>query len=134
MDYCKCGYCKKRSERNRLSLAKNLEGIKINKDYQTRKTSQSNRCLKIVDGLLLNLFSIAETFKKYYSSLTENFVLKLPKPPKNFRMESVNNYCEKYNLKEKLILANTQSDKYSKYLKTLMNLKPQVSMFSQEYF
>ena len=41
----------------------------------------------------------------------------IPKPPNNFGMESVNNYYEKYNLKEKLILANIQSDKVFKILK-----------------
>ena len=45
-----------------------------------------------------------------YSALAENLVLKLPKPPKNSGMESVNNYCKKYNLKEKLIFANIQSN------------------------
>ena len=36
----------------------------------------------------------------------KNLVLKLPKPPNNFVMESVNNYYEKCNLKEELIFAN----------------------------
>ena len=34
-------------------------------------------------------------------------ILKIPKPPNNFEMESVHNY-KKYNLKEKLIFANIQ--------------------------
>ena len=62
-------------------------------------------------------------FKKYYSSLAENLVLKLPKPPNNFGMESVNNYYEKYNLKEKLIFANIQSDKVFKILKNFDETK-----------
>ena len=68
-------------------------------------------------------FSIAQTFKKYYSSLAENLALKLPKPPNNFGIESVNNYYEKYNLKEKLILANIQLDKVFKILKTFDETK-----------
>ena len=60
---------------------------------------------------------MAETFKKHYSSLAENLVLKLPKPPNNFGMESVNNYYKKYNLKEKLIFANIDSDKVLEILK-----------------
>ena len=99
-----------------------------------RKTSQSNTCLENKEGLLFDSFSIAETFKNYYSSLAENLVLKLPKPPNNFGMESVHNYFTKYNLKKKLIFPNVQSDKVYKILKTLMKLKPQVSMISQEYF
>ena len=43
--------------------------------------------------------------------------MKLPKPRNNFGMESVNNYYEKYNLKEKLIFANIQPDKVFKILK-----------------
>ena len=61
--------------------------------------------------MLFDSFSIAETFKKYYSSLAENLALKLPKPPNNFGMEPVNNFYAKYDLKEKLIFANIQSDK-----------------------
>ena len=58
-----------------------------------------------------------------YSALAENLVLKLPKPPKNSGMESVNNYCKKYNLKEKLIFANIQSDKVFKILKNFDETK-----------
>ena len=57
-----------------------------------------------------------DSFKKYYSSLAENLVLKLPKPPNNFGMKSVNNYNKKYNLKEKLSFANIQSGKVFKIL------------------
>ena len=56
---------------------------------------------KNIDGLLFDSFSIAETFEKYYSSLTENLVLNLTKPQNNSGMESVNNHHKKYNLKEK---------------------------------
>ena len=38
-------------------------------------------------------------------------------------MESINNYYEKYNLKEKLILANIQSDKVFKILKNFDEAK-----------
>ena len=38
-------------------------------------------------------------------------------------MESVNNYYEKYNLKEKLIFANIQSDKVFKILKNFDETK-----------
>ena len=71
-----------------------------------KKASQSNICLKNIDGLLFDLFSTAETFKKHYSSQAKNLVLKLPKSPNNFGMESVNNYYEKCNLKEELIFAS----------------------------
>ena len=88
-----------------------------------KKTSQSNICSKNLDGLLFDSFSIAEAFQKYYSSLAENLVLKLPKPPNNFGMESVNNYHEIYNLKEKLIFTNIQSDKVFKILKNFDETK-----------
>ena len=55
--------------------------------------------------------SKAETFKKYYSLLAENFDLKLPNPPNNFGMELVNNWYKKYSLKKKLIFAKIQSGK-----------------------
>ena len=54
-----------------------------------KKTSQSNICLKNIDGFLFNSFSIAETFKKYNSSLAENLVLKLPKPSNNFGIDDL---------------------------------------------
>ena len=49
--------------------------------------------------------------------------MKLSKPPNNFGIESVNNYYEKYNLKEKLIFANIQSDKVFKILKNFGETK-----------
>ena len=49
--------------------------------------------------------------------------MKLPKPVNNFRKESVNNYCEKYSLKEKLIFANIESDKVFKILKNFDEAK-----------
>ena len=58
-----------------------------------------------------------EPFKKYYSSLTENLALKLPKPPTNFRIKLVNNYYKKCNLKERLIFSKIESDKVFKTLK-----------------
>ena len=101
-----------------------------------KKTSQSNICLENKDGLLFDSFLIAETFKKNHSSRAENLVLKLPKPSNKSRMESVNNYYEKYNLKEKLIFANNQSDKVFKTLKNFDETKAssQVSMIWQKYF
>ena len=45
--------------------------------------------------------SIAETFNKHYSSLAENFVLKLPKQ-NNFGIQSMNNYYKKL-LSKKLL-------------------------------
>ena len=47
--------------------------------------------------------SMAETFKKYYSSLAENLVLKLAKLPNNVGIQSVNNYYKKCKLKESLV-------------------------------
>ena len=79
--------------------------------------SPSNICLKNKNGLLFDSLSIAETFKKYYSSLAENLVLKLPKPPNNFGIQSVNNYYKKCNLKERLLFAKIESDKVFKILK-----------------
>ena len=51
--------------------------------------------------LSLKSLSIAGSYKRYYSSLVENFVLKLPKPPNNFGIQSVNNYYKKFDLKER---------------------------------
>ena len=60
-----------------------------------KKTLSSNICLENKDGLLFDSFSIAETFKKYYSLLAEKLALKLLKPPNNFGIESVSNYDKK---------------------------------------
>ena len=49
--------------------------------------------------------------------------MKLPKPVNNFRKESVNNYYEKYSLKEKLIFPNIESDKVFKILKNFGEAK-----------
>ena len=68
-----------------------------------KKNSPSNTCLKNKNGLLFDSMSIAETFKKYYSSLAENLLLKLPKPLNNFGIQSVKNYYKKCNLNERLL-------------------------------
>ena len=44
-------------------------------------------------------------------------MLKLPKPPNNFGIQSLDNYCKKCNLKEKLLFAKIESDKVFKILK-----------------
>ena len=44
-------------------------------------------------------------------------MLKLPKPPNNFGIQSVNNYCKKCNLKERLLFAKIELDKAFKILK-----------------
>ena len=59
---------------------------------QNKKYSPSNICLKNENGLSFNSLSIAETFIKYYSSLAEDLVLKLTKPPNNFGTISKYNY------------------------------------------
>ena len=69
------------------------------------------------NGSLFDSLSIAETFKKYYSSLAENLVLKLPKPPTNFGIQSVKNYYKKRNLKERLLPSKIKSGKVFKILK-----------------
>ena len=57
--------------------------------------------------------------------------MKLPKPPNNFGMESINNYYEKYNLK-KLIFTNIQSEKVFKILKNFDETKASgILMISQ---
>ena len=65
---------------------------------------------------IMDSLSIAETFKKCYSSLAENFVLKLLN---NFGMQSVNNYYKNCNLKERLLFSKIESDKVFKILQTL---------------
>ena len=64
--------------------------------------------MKNEKDLLFDSLPIAETFEKYYSSLTENLVLKLPKPPNNSGIQSVNNYYKKCNLKERLLFAKIE--------------------------
>ena len=44
-------------------------------------------------------------------------MLKLPKPPNNFGIQSVNNYYQKCNLNEMLLFSKTESDKVFKILK-----------------
>ena len=51
-----------------------------------KKNYPSNICLKNKNGLSFDSLTTAETFNKYYSSLAENLVLKLPKPPNNFEI------------------------------------------------
>ena len=80
---------------------------------RNEKISLSNICLRDKNGLSFDSLSIAETFKKYYSSLAGNLVLKLPKPSNNFGIQTVNNYYKKYNLKKRLLSAKTDSDNIS---------------------
>ena len=78
-----------------------------------KKNSPSNICLKYKNGLSFESLAIAEAFKKYCSSLAGNLVLKLPKPPNNFGIQTVNNYYKEYNLKKRLLSAKTDSDNIS---------------------
>ena len=71
------------------------------------------------DGSLFESLSKAETFKKYYTSLAENLVLKLAKPPNNFGIQPVKNYYNECNLKKRLLFQNIESDKVFKMLKNL---------------
>ena len=86
-------------------------------ELPNKKNSSLNICLKNKNGLLFDSLSVAETFKKYNSSLSENLVLKLPKPPNNFGTKSVNNYYKKCNMKERLLFSKIKSDKAFKILK-----------------
>ena len=80
-----------------------------------KKNSPLNICLKNKNSLLLDSPSIAETFKKYYSSLAENLVLKLPKPPNNSGIQSVKNYYKKCNLNKRLLFQKLNQMRYPKY-------------------
>ena len=58
-------------------------------------------------------------------------MLKLPKPPNNFGIQSLDNYCKKCNLKEKLLLAKIESDKVFKILKSFDESKaPSIDDFT----
>ena len=85
-------------------------------------------------GFLFDSLSIVETFEKYYSSLAEDLVLKLPKSPNNFRIQSVINYYKKCNLNKMLLFSKIESDKVFKIPKTLMKVRLQSSMIFQESF
>ena len=112
------------SNRKKHYLEKKLsENIaKPHKLWQTSKplllpnkeNSPSTIFLKNKNDLLFDLLSVAETFKKYYSSSAENPVLKLPKPLNNFGMQSMNNYYKNCNVKERLLLAKIESDRVFK--------------------
>ena len=86
-------------------------------ELPNKKNSSSNICLKKKNGLSFDSLSIVETFKKYYSALAENVLLKLWKPPNNFGIQSLNNCYKNCNLKERLLFAKIESDKIFKILK-----------------
>ena len=69
------------------------------------------------DGLSFDSLSIAETFKNIAPHYRKKLVLKLPKPPNNFGIQSVSNYYKKGNLQERLLFAKIESDKLFKILK-----------------
>ena len=52
-------------------------------------------------------------------------MLKLPKPPNNFGIQSVNNYYKKCNLKERLLFTKIKSDSVFKILKDFDESKAQ---------
>ena len=89
-----------------------------------KKNSPSNIFLKNKNDLLFDSLSVAETFKKYYSSSAENLALKLPKPLNNFGIQSVNNYYKNCNVKERLLLAKIESDRVFKIIKNFDKSKP----------
>ena len=71
-----------------------------------KKSSPSNVCLKSKNGVSFGSLSIAEN--TYYTPLAGNLVLKLPKPPNNFGIQSINSYNKKCNLKEKSLFTKTE--------------------------
>ena len=54
-------------------------------ELPNKENSSSNICLKTRNGLSFDSLSIVQIFKKHYSSLAENLLLKLPKPPNNLK-------------------------------------------------
>ena len=82
--------------------------------------------------LLYDLLSVAETFKKYYSSSAENLVLKLPQPLNNFGIKLANNYYKNCNIKERLLFAKIESDRVFKVIKYFDKVRLQKSMTFQE--
>ena len=58
-------------------------------------------------------------------------MLTVSKPPNNFRIQSVNNYYKKCNLKERLLFAKIELDKILKILNFLMKVRLHASMIFQ---
>ena len=98
-----------------------------------KKNSPSNISLKNKNCLLFDSLSMVETFKNYCSSLAENLVLKLPKPPNNFGIQTINNYYKKCILNERLLFSKIESDKVFKIPKK-MKVRLQALMIFQESF
>ena len=99
-----------------------------------KKNSLWNICLKNKNNLLYNLLSVAETFKKYYSSSAGNLALKLPKPLNNFGTQLGNNYYKNCNVKERLLFAKIESDRIYKITKNFDKVRLQKLMIFQEPF
>ena len=90
----------------KIAKPKQLWQTLISLGLSNKKNSPSNICSKKQKWFVIESLSIAETFKKYYSSLVENLGI-----------QSVNNYYKKCNLKERLLFAKSESDKVFKILK-----------------
>ena len=90
----------------KIAKPKQLWQTLISLGLSNKKNSPSNICSKKQKWFVIESLSIAETFKKYYSSLAENLGI-----------QSVNNYYKKCNLKERLLFAKIESDKVFKILK-----------------
>ena len=90
----------------KIAKPKQLWQALISLGLSNKKNSPSNICSKKQKWFVIDSLSIAETFKKYYSSSAENLGI-----------QSVNNYYKKCNLKERLLFAKIESDKVFKILK-----------------
>ena len=60
------------------------------------RSSSTNICLKVKNGLTFDPYTISEMFKKLFSNLVNDLVQKLPKAAK-FGNKSVEDYYDMFN-------------------------------------
>ena len=78
----------KKNTANPKKLWKTLKQLRL----PEKKLPCSNVCLKVVEDLKFDSFTISELFKKFYSNLANGLVHKLPVTSKKFDIESVKDY------------------------------------------
>ena len=78
--------------------------------------------------------SISTVFKNFFSNLAESFLIKLPKPPDKYNLESVINYYSSLTITDGFCLNKTLENKVLKIiLKIEISKTASIDRFSEHF-
>ena len=86
------------------------------------------------DTLIYNTSSIVTIFKNLFSSLKDSLLMKLPKPPDKYNLQSVIRYYSSFKISNDFCLNNTSEEKVMKIMTNIDSSKASgVDKLSQRF-